>query len=96
MHLLLSGVYIDQSQSLNLFLKAPTFAQLSSMHFHGWRRGLKTGMYYLRTQPATDVIKLTTGAIGEGGEGSESAQAVGDNGAASPGSSERICEMCSG
>ena len=53
------GAYIDQSQSLNLFLKEPTFEQVSSMHFHSWRRGLKTGMYYLRTQPATEAIKFT-------------------------------------
>ena len=53
------GAFIDQSQSLNLFLKEPSFAQLSSMHFHSWRRGLKTGMYYLRTQPATEAIKFT-------------------------------------
>mgnify|MGYP002634178568 CR=1 FL=1 len=51
------GAFIDQSQSLNLFVKEPTFSQLSSMHFHGWKRGLKTGMYYLRTQPATEAIK---------------------------------------
>ena len=69
MHLLLSGVYIDQSQSLNLFLKAPTFAQLSSMHFHGWRRGLKTGMYYLRTQPASRAQQFTIDPTKYGGSG---------------------------
>ena len=53
------GAFIDQSQSLNLFLREPTFAQLSSMHFHGWRRGLKTGMYYLRTRPKADAIQFT-------------------------------------
>ena len=53
------GAYIDQSQSLNLFLSAPTFAQLSSVHFHAWRQGLKTGMYYLRSQPAAEAIKFT-------------------------------------
>jgi ribonucleotide reductase alpha subunit len=51
------GAFIDQSQSLNLFLKDPTFSQLSSMHFYAWRSGLKTGMYYLRTRPAADAIK---------------------------------------
>jgi ribonucleoside-diphosphate reductase alpha chain len=51
------GAFIDQSQSLNLFIKEPTFTQLSSMHFHSWKRGLKTGLYYLRTQPATEAIK---------------------------------------
>jgi len=53
------GAFIDQSQSLNVFLKAPTFAQLSSMHFYAWRAGLKTGLYYLRSQPAADAIKFT-------------------------------------
>jgi len=51
------GAFIDQSQSLNLFLREPTFTQLSSMHFYGWKKGLKTGLYYLRTQPATEAIK---------------------------------------
>jgi len=51
------GAYIDQSQSLNLFVKEPTFTQLSSMHFYSWKKGLKTGLYYLRTQPATEAIK---------------------------------------
>eukprot|EP01006_Ploeotia_vitrea_P003763 TRINITY_DN113195_c0_g1_i1.p1 TRINITY_DN113195_c0_g1~~TRINITY_DN113195_c0_g1_i1.p1 ORF type:complete len:874 (-),score=121.68 TRINITY_DN113195_c0_g1_i1:242-2782(-) len=51
------GAFIDQSASLNLFLPAPNFAQLTSMHFHAWEKGLKTGMYYLRTQPAVDPLK---------------------------------------
>ncbi len=53
------GAFIDQSQSLNLFLQDPNFAKLSSMHFHAWKKGLKTGMYYLRTKAATDAIKFT-------------------------------------
>lgn len=53
------GAFIDQSQSLNIHIAAPSIAKLSSMHFHGWRAGLKTGLYYLRTQPATDAIKFT-------------------------------------
>ena len=53
------GVFVDQSQSLNLFLAAPDHAKLSSMHFYGWRRGLKTGMYYLRTKPAADAVAVT-------------------------------------
>lgn len=53
------GMYIDQSQSLNLFVESPTFAKLTSMHFYAWRKGLKTGMYYLRTKAATDAIKFT-------------------------------------
>lgn len=51
--------FIDQSQSMNVYLPQPTFAQLSSMHFYGWRRGLKTGMYYLRTRPISNAIKFT-------------------------------------
>eukprot|EP01054_Gregarina_sp_Poly1_P000382 Gregarina_sp_Poly_1__381@NODE_1095_length_5109_cov_377_047997_g759_i0_p1_GENE_NODE_1095_length_5109_cov_377_047997_g759_i0NODE_1095_length_5109_cov_377_047997_g759_i0_p1_ORF_typecomplete_len840_score81_87Ribonuc_red_lgC/PF02867_15/2_7e190Ribonuc_red_lgN/PF00317_21/6_5e03Ribonuc_red_lgN/PF00317_21/9e31ATPcone/PF03477_16/1_2e15ATPcone/PF03477_16/1e04Ly6_related/PF06579_12/0_087_NODE_1095_length_5109_cov_377_047997_g759_i024534972 len=51
--------FIDQSQSLNVYVTNPTFAKLSSMHFYGWKSGLKTGMYYLRTQAAVDAIKFT-------------------------------------
>jgi ribonucleoside-diphosphate reductase alpha subunit len=53
------GPFVDQSQSLNLFVAAPTHAKLSSMHFYGWKQGLKTGMYYLRTKPAADAVKVT-------------------------------------
>merc|ERR1719181_942351 len=53
------GAYIDQSQSLNIHMTDATTAKLSSMHFHGWQIGLKTGMYYLRTKAATDAIKFT-------------------------------------
>jgi ribonucleoside-diphosphate reductase alpha chain len=53
------GAYICQSQSLNLFLEDANFAKLTSMHFHAWKSGLKTGMYYLRTKAAADAIKFT-------------------------------------
>merc|ERR1712066_156601 len=53
------GQYIDQSQSLNIHMTDATTAKLSSMHFHGWQLGLKTGMYYLRTKAAVDAIKFT-------------------------------------
>jgi ribonucleoside-diphosphate reductase alpha chain len=53
------GAFICQSQSLNLFVEAPNFAKLSSMHFYGWQKGLKTGMYYLRSKSAVDPIKFT-------------------------------------
>ncbi|HEY6161833.1 MAG TPA: ribonucleoside-diphosphate reductase subunit alpha [Bacteroidia bacterium] len=53
------GAYICQSQSLNLFVENPNFAKLSSMHFYAWKKGLKTGMYYLRTKAAADAIKFT-------------------------------------
>ena len=53
------GYFIDQSQSLNLFMEGATFAKLTSMHFYAWKSGLKTGMYYLRTKAAVDAIKFT-------------------------------------
>lgn len=53
------GAFICQSHSLNLFMQNPTFAKLTSMHFYGWKKGLKTGMYYLRTKAAVDAIKFT-------------------------------------
>ncbi|KAI8822019.1 ribonucleotide reductase [Fimicolochytrium jonesii] len=53
------GAFIDQSQSLNIHLAAPNFAKLTSMHFYGWKKGLKTGLYYLRTRPAADAIQFT-------------------------------------
>jgi len=53
------GYFIDQSQSLNLFMKDPDYAKLTSMHFYGWKSGLKTGMYYLRTKSAVNAIQFT-------------------------------------
>merc|ERR1712127_778119 len=53
------GAYIDQSQSLNIHMTDASTAKLSSMHFHGWQLGLKTGIYYLRTKAAADAIKFT-------------------------------------
>ena len=56
------GAFICQSQSLNLFVENPNLAKLSSMHFYGWKKGLKTGMYYLRSKAAVDPIKFTLDA----------------------------------
>ncbi|MGG9972314.1 ribonucleoside-diphosphate reductase subunit alpha [Ferruginibacter sp. SUN002] len=56
------GAFICQSQSLNLFVADANFAKLSSMHFYTWKKGLKTGMYYLRTKAAADAIKFTVDA----------------------------------
>ena len=56
------GAFIDQSQSLNLFVAAPTTSKLTSMHFYSWKQGLKTGCYYLRTRPAADAIQFTVDA----------------------------------
>ena len=53
------GAYICQSQSTNVFMESPTFGKLTSMHFYGWKAGLKTGMYYLRSQAATQAIQFT-------------------------------------
>ncbi len=53
------GAYICQSQSLNIFMENANFGKLTSMHFYGWEKGLKTGIYYLRTKAATDAIKFT-------------------------------------
>ncbi len=89
------GAYICQSQSLNIFMQNANFAKLTSMHFYGWEKGLKTGMYYLRTKAATDAIKFTIdkSAIQEPTakslvEAEEAAQCSIDNG--------DDCEMCSG
>ncbi|CAI9726343.1 ribonucleoside-diphosphate reductase large subunit-like [Octopus vulgaris] len=53
------GIYIDQSQSLNLHIAEPNYGKLTSMHFYAWKMGLKTGMYYLRTKPAVNAIQFT-------------------------------------
>ncbi|KAF9577451.1 hypothetical protein BGW38_007328 [Lunasporangiospora selenospora] len=53
------AAFIDQSQSLNVFMSDPTASKITSMHFYGWKKGLKTGMYYLRSRPAVDAIKFT-------------------------------------
>ena len=53
------GAYIDQSQSLNLFMEDANFSKMTSMHFYAWKKGLKTGMYYMRTKSAVDAIKFT-------------------------------------
>ena len=53
------GAFIDQSQSLNLFISKPTISKLSSMHLYSWKRGSKNGIYYLRSKPATDAVKFS-------------------------------------
>jgi len=62
------GAYIDQSQSLNLFMESPSIGKLSSMYMHAWKSGLKT-TYYLRSRPATRINQTTTGSDGTGPEG---------------------------
>lgn len=53
------GPYICQSQSLNVYMPDANFAKMTSMHFYAWKKGLKTGQYYLRTRPSRDAIKFT-------------------------------------
>lgn len=53
------GAFIDQSQSFNVFMSQPSYSKLSSLHFHTWKQGLKTGLYYLRTRAAADAVKFT-------------------------------------
>ena len=73
------GAYICQSQSLNLFVQEPTIAKLSSMHFYAWRRGLKTGIYYLRTKSAVQAIKFTVDpTLLKGGAQTTYASSIGD------------------
>ena len=53
------GKYICQSQSMNLFLESPNTSTLTSMHFYAWSKGLKTGIYYLRSRPSSKAIQFT-------------------------------------
>ncbi len=54
--------FVDQTQSMNIFIARPSHAALSSMHFYGWKKGLKTGSYYIRSKPARDAVKFTLGS----------------------------------
>jgi ribonucleoside-diphosphate reductase alpha chain len=53
------GAFVDQTQSMNIFMSEPDYQRLGSSHFWAWRNGLKTGMYYLRSKPSVDAIKFT-------------------------------------
>jgi ribonucleoside-diphosphate reductase alpha chain len=75
--------YIDQSQSLNLFVESPSIGKLSSMYFHAWKQGLKT-TYYLRSRPATKIAKAP------GGQSSTSAA----DAVACPLENPESCEAC--
>jgi len=88
------GAYICQSQSLNIFMENANFGKLTSMHFYGWERGLKTGMYYLRTKAATDAIKFTVNKEMVYDESSLKAKKEQDAIACSLEDPEN-CEMCS-
>jgi ribonucleoside-diphosphate reductase alpha subunit len=94
------GAYICQSQSLNIFMENANFGKLTSMHFYGWEKGLKTGMYYLRTKAATDAIKFTVdkSVVEETAAQALSAKSVEEQQAAIVCSLDDPdgCEMCSG
>ncbi len=87
------GAFICQSQSLNIFMENANFGKLTSMHFYGWEKGLKTGMYYLRTKAATDAIKFTIdkNVVNEVKTAEEEQAAI-----ACSLENPDSCEMCSG
>jgi ribonucleoside-diphosphate reductase alpha chain len=89
------GAFICQSQSLNIFMEQANFGKLTSMHFYGWEKGLKTGMYYLRTKAATDAIKFT---IDKSVVEEPTSKSIEEEQAAIACSLENpdSCEMCSG
>ncbi len=89
------GAFICQSQSLNIFMENANFGKLTSMHFYGWEKGLKTGMYYLRTKAATDAIKFT---VDKNVVNEASIKTIEDQQAAIACSLDdpENCEMCSG
>lgn len=92
------GAYICQSQSLNIFMENANFGKLTSMHFYGWKKGLKTGMYYLRTKAATDAIKFTVDKAVTEEPAAVSAAELEEQQAAIACSLDNpdSCEMCSG
>ena len=89
------GAYICQSQSLNIFMENANFGKLTSMHFYGWEKGLKTGMYYLRTKAATDAIKFTVEKTVVEEPTAKSLEAAAEAIACSLDNPDS-CEMCSG
>lgn len=83
--------YVCQSQSLNLYLKEPTMGKLTAMHFYAWKKGLKTGMYYLRTQAAADAIKFTI----QKKENNLPPPLLADSAVTTKDTAETACFMCS-
>lgn len=98
------GAYIDQSQSFNVHIGEPNFAKLTSMHFYGWKKGLKTGMYYLRTRAAASAIQFTVDKAKMSAKAGAAAAAPADKAALQEQreaelycslSNPEACEMCS-
>jgi ribonucleoside-diphosphate reductase subunit M1 len=81
------GKFVDQSQSLNLFIADPSVDKLTAMHFYGWKKGLKTGMYYLRTKPAVNAIQYTV---------DQSVSSELDSGSLPNAENEDVCLSCQG
>ena len=82
------GAYICQSQSLNVHMAEPTTARLTSMHFYAWKKGLKTGMYYLRSLPKADAIQFTVDQAALSNARSAAKKVVAPQ-------QEEVCESCS-
>ena len=82
------GKFIDQSQSLNLFVADPKPDRLTAMHFYAWQKGLKTGMYYLRTKPAVNAIQYTVEENGDSSSETFASQIPSANG-------DDVCLSCS-
>lgn len=90
------GAYVCQSQSLNLFMENPNFAKLTSMHFYAWKKGLKTGMYYLRTKAARDAVKFTVSKDAMAQPTAQQLKEEADAALACSLDNPDNCEMCSG
>ncbi len=90
------GAFICQSQSLNIFMPNPTHAKLTSMHFYGWKRGLKTGMYYLRSKAAAEATKFTVTETPEPQALTPEQQAEAEAALICSLENPESCEMCSG
>jgi ribonucleotide reductase alpha subunit len=97
-HAVVRSYFVDQSQSMNLFFPEPDTKKLSSALLYGWKSGLKTGMYYLRTKPATNAIKFTIDANKEKGEKKPilTEKTLNNGKTVICNEDEGICLMCSG
>ncbi len=89
------GAYIDQSQSFNVFMTDANFGKLTSMHFYAWKKGLKTGMYYLRTKAAAQAIQFTVDQASLKSGAAASASAAGGTAAAPAGKNQAdmVCSL---
>ena len=88
------GAFICQSQSLNIHMEEPTVSKLTSLHFHAWKIGLKTGMYYLRTRPKADAIQFTVDRKILAGSHEEECTENGKTSACLLSDSRSMCDLC--